>query len=197
MNYVPQICDVILASTGADLVILNSGTLRSDQVHPAGDFTMRDLVNVIPMRDPLTVLKVSGKVLLEVLENGVSMYPKLEGRFPQVAGLSFAFDPRKVPGTRVDPQFVRIGDEYLNVEQTYRMATKSYLKSGCDGYVMLRTAEVELDEDVCPEIGLAVQNHFQAINIRQGKTKKHSKHRQSLVTLSRRYDLIFFLCMQF
>lgn len=26
------ICDVILASTGADLVIVNSGTFRSDQV---------------------------------------------------------------------------------------------------------------------------------------------------------------------
>lgn len=54
-------CDVVLAATGADLVILNSGTFRSDQVHPAGDFTMRDLTNVIPMRDPLVVLKVSGR----------------------------------------------------------------------------------------------------------------------------------------
>lgn len=54
-------CDVILAATGADLVILNSGTFRSDQVHPAGDFTMRDLTNIIPMRDPLVVLKVTGK----------------------------------------------------------------------------------------------------------------------------------------
>lgn len=34
-----------------------------------------------------------------------------------------------------------------------------------------------------------MQNHFQAINMRMGKTKKHSKHRQSLVTLSRRYTL--------
>lgn len=54
-------CDVVLAATGADLVILNSGTFRSDQVHPAGDFTMRDLTNIIPMRDPLVALKVTGK----------------------------------------------------------------------------------------------------------------------------------------
>ncbi|XP_071053537.1 mannosylglucosyl-3-phosphoglycerate phosphatase isoform X2 [Onthophagus taurus] len=184
------VCDVVLAATGADLVVLNSGTFRSDQVHPAGEFTMRDLVNVIPMRDPLTVLLISGKTLIDVLENGVKMYPKLEGRFPQVAGLSFAFDPRKPPGSRVDKRFIRIGDEYINEDQMYRLATKSYLKSGCDGYVMLRNAAVDLDEDVCPELGLAIQNHFQAINIRQGKTKKLSKHRQSLVTLSRRHSLV-------
>ena len=54
------VCDVILASTGADLVILNSGTLRSDTVHPAGNFTMRDLVTIIPMMDPLVVISVTG-----------------------------------------------------------------------------------------------------------------------------------------
>ena len=55
------VCDVILASTGADLVVLNSGTLRSDQVHPAGNFTMRDLVTIIPMMDPLVVISVTGR----------------------------------------------------------------------------------------------------------------------------------------
>ncbi|XP_008195349.1 mannosylglucosyl-3-phosphoglycerate phosphatase isoform X3 [Tribolium castaneum] len=180
------VCDVVLAATGADLVILNSGTFRSDQVHPAGDFTVRDLTNIVPMRDPLVILKLTGKQILEALENGVCMYPKLEGRFPQVAGVSFAFDPSKAPGQRVDPAFVRIGDEYLNLEQNYRLATKSYMHSGCDGYVMLKDAEVLVDEGECPELGLAIQNHFQAINMRLGKTKKHSKHRQSLVTLSRR-----------
>ncbi|XP_044745573.1 mannosylglucosyl-3-phosphoglycerate phosphatase isoform X2 [Coccinella septempunctata] len=184
------VCDVVLAATGADLVILNSGTFRSDQVHPAGDFTMRDLTNIIPMRDPIVVLKVTGQELLAALENGVSMYPKLEGRFPQVAGISFAFDPRKPVGQRVDPTFVRIGDEYLKLEQEYRLATKSYLHNGRDGFTMFEKAEVLVDEGECPELGMAIQNHFQAINMRLGKTKRHSKHRQSLVTLSRRHSLV-------
>lgn len=79
---------------------------------------------------------------METLENGVSMYPKLEGRFPQVAGISFAFEPNKPPGKRVDPNFIRIGDEYLKLNQHYRLATKSYMHSGCDGYVMLKDAEI-------------------------------------------------------
>lgn len=46
-----------------------------------------------------------------------------------------------------------------------------------------------MDEDTCPEIGLAIQNHFKAIDVRMGK-RKHSKHRQSLVSLSRRHSLV-------
>lgn len=79
---------------------------------------------------------------MDALENGVSKYPKLEGRFPQVAGISFAFDPQQPPGKRVDPQFVRIGDEYLIPDQRYRLATKTYLYSGCDGYSVLKNAKV-------------------------------------------------------
>lgn len=140
------VCDVVLASTGADLVIINSGTLRSDTVHAPGAFTLRTLTSIVPMRDPLVVLQVTGnnqyfdlekyflhccnfkftlahilvnsffppygmskickifvagQDLLAALENSVSAYPKLEGRFPQVAGVCFAFDPSKPPGSRV------------------------------------------------------------------------------------------------
>lgn len=184
------ICDVVLAATNADCVLINSGTLRSDTVHSAGDFTLGDLTHVIPMMDPLVLLSVTGEQILATLENGVSGYPKLEGRFPQVAGISFAFDPNKPPYARVDPQFVRIGDEYLDLNARYRLATKTYLFSGCDGYDVLKNAKVLVDEEGTPELGLAVRNHFQAINMRLGKTGKHSKHRQSLVTLSRRHSLV-------
>ncbi|XP_034243359.1 trifunctional nucleotide phosphoesterase protein YfkN isoform X2 [Thrips palmi] len=184
------VCDVVLAATGADLVIINSGTLRSDMIHEPGAFTLGTLTSIVPMRDPLVVLEVTGQVLLDALENSVSAYPKLEGRFPQVAGVSFAFDPSKPPGSRVDPELVRIGDEYLQPTQTYALATKMYLHGGSDGYTMLKDAKAIMDEEECPELGLAIQNHFQAINMRLGKTNRHSKHRQSLVTLSRRHSLV-------
>jgi 5'-nucleotidase len=44
------ICDIALAATGADVVMINSGTFRSDQIHDAGPFTMKDLVSIIPMQ---------------------------------------------------------------------------------------------------------------------------------------------------
>lgn len=82
-----------------------------------------------------------GEIILQALENGVSKYPELEGRFPQVAGIRFAFDPEAPPGQRVDPLLVRIGDEYLVMDQTYKLSTKNYLYNGCDGYTMLQNCE--------------------------------------------------------
>lgn len=183
------VCDVLLAATGADLVIINSGTFRSDQVHPAGDFTLRDLSTIIPMRDPLVVVEASGDTILKILENGVCKYPSLEGRFPQVAGISFAFDPTKPPGSRIANEVVKIGDEYLSPKQMYRLAVKKYLHLGNDGFTMLPQCRELVSDDMCPEIGMAIQNHFSAINVRTGKSR-HSKHRQSLVTLSRRHSLV-------
>ena len=54
---------------------------------------------------------------MEALENGVSQYPKLEGRFPQVAGVNFAFDPDQPAGSRIDPEFVRIQGEYIDLKK--------------------------------------------------------------------------------
>lgn len=47
----------------------------------------------------------------------------------------------------------------------------------------------QMDDEACPELGLTLQNHFRAIDVRQGKSK-HSKHRQSLITLSRRHSMV-------
>ncbi|XP_055387201.1 mannosylglucosyl-3-phosphoglycerate phosphatase isoform X2 [Condylostylus longicornis] len=183
------ICDVILSATGADVVMINSGTFRSDQIHPIGPFTMKDLINIIPMRDHMIMLEITGKCLLDALENSVSGYPKLEGRFPQVAGISFAFDPKKKPFKRIDPTLVFVADESINLSQTYKTCIKSYMYCGCDGYTMFKNATVLLDEDLAPELGMAIQNHFAAIDTRMGKGR-HTKHRQSLVTLSRRHSMI-------
>lgn len=206
------VCDVVLSATGADVVILNSGTFRSDQIHPPGPFTMRDLVNIIPMHDPLVVLEVTGQVILDALQNAVSAYPKMEGRFPQVSGVSFVFDPRKQPPeTRVIPELVQVADEWLDVKQNYSLCVKSYMHGGCDGFSMFKDAKVlvsrlwqsslwfrslmillislQMSVEECPELGLTLQNHFRAIDVRLGKTK-HSKHRQSLITLSRRHSMV-------
>lgn len=135
------VCDIMVASTNADLALLNSGSFRSDAVQPAGPFFLKDLLNILPMIDPLVLLEVTGPQLLKCLENGVSQYPKLEGRFPQVSGISFAFDPQKPSGMRVDATFVKIGDHYLDMDpkskKKYRLVTKAYLGNGKDGYDVL------------------------------------------------------------
>ena len=39
--------------------------------------------------------------VIAALENGVSQYPKLDGRFPCVSGLRFSFDPSASPGSQL------------------------------------------------------------------------------------------------
>lgn len=78
------ITNIMLEATDADVALLNSGTLRSDKVHSKGEFRLRDLVSILPMVDILVVIELTGLKLIETLESGVSKYPALEGRFPQV-----------------------------------------------------------------------------------------------------------------
>ena len=41
------------------------------------------------MEDKLVMLRMSGDLILKLLENGVSLYPKYDGRFPAVSGIRF------------------------------------------------------------------------------------------------------------
>ena len=58
------ICDLILLSMGCDCVIINSGTIRSDCITPAGEFTVGDLKKIIPFPDLMVVLICDGFSLL-------------------------------------------------------------------------------------------------------------------------------------
>ncbi|XP_014661915.1 PREDICTED: mannosylglucosyl-3-phosphoglycerate phosphatase-like isoform X2 [Priapulus caudatus] len=185
-----MIADIMLAATHANVALYNAGTLRSDRVHQRGDFTMKDLISILPMVDNLVVLKITGAQLLEALENGVSMYPKLEGRFPQVAGVCFAFDPSKPAGSRVDSRYVKVGQDYLEVHKEYSIVTKSYIASGKDGYDVFKDCDVLMNEELCPVLITAVKNFFKSVNIVKGLTPCKSRHRQSLVSLQRRNSLL-------
>ena len=62
-NIGSYICDLIMLSVAADCVIINSGTLRSDCITPAGEFTVGDLKKIIPYPDQIVVLLCNGKYL--------------------------------------------------------------------------------------------------------------------------------------
>jgi 5'-nucleotidase len=76
---------------------------------------------------------MSGSDVVEALENGVSQYPKLEGRFPCVSGVSFEFVPNQPPGARVVASSVMVDGKPIVADRLYRVATKEYLAMGKDG----------------------------------------------------------------
>ncbi len=122
--------DAFRSTTGADVALTNGGGIR-DSI-PAGDITKKQLVTVFPFGNYVVTLNVTGEQLLAVLENGVSRYPDADGRFPQVSGISFKFDPAQEIGSRVFD--VKVGEEELDLTKTYVLATNDYIAIGGDEY---------------------------------------------------------------
>lgn len=102
----------------------------------AGPVTIGVLTNVI--HDVLVVLKVPGKALIEALENCVSMYPNLSGRYCSVSGIEFTWDCSKKPNNRVLVETVKVNGAPVDLEKVYRVAVHSFSSKGGDGFVCFK-----------------------------------------------------------
>jgi 5'-nucleotidase len=126
-----------------DICILNSGSLRTDNIIPAGPFKYNDLLTMLPNIEPFIVIKITGAQLLVALENGVGSVPALEGKFPCISGIRVKYDSSKEPGQRIIR--VKIGKELLNENKLYTCATTTFLKKGKDGYTVFKDCELVRD----------------------------------------------------
>jgi 5'-nucleotidase len=158
------IADLMRHATSADVAILNSGTLRSDCVLPAGNILMKDLVAILPMCDSLVVLEVTGAQLRIALENGVSQYPRLEGRFPQVSGVSFTFDANLPPNSRIVGD-IKVGGHVALPDATFKVVLKEYMSKGKDGYNVLADCKTLVDSEHAPILATTVRNAFTELSI--------------------------------
>lgn len=132
----------------ADVAILNSGTLRSDKMFKAGIITLGDLNDINPYRKTVTKVSITGAQLLVALEAGVSKYPALEGRFPQVSNIYFEFDPKKDPMSRINRNTIMVIGKPLEMDHIYTLAIPSYLADGKDGYDILLECTPLIDPDL-------------------------------------------------
>ncbi len=139
------LADAMRRDTGADLAILNSGSIRSNRVYPAGDLTRRDLAAIHPFGGVVCEVAADGRTVRAALEHGVSRLGEGSGRFPQVSGLRLRVDPSRPVGERV--REVEVGGAALEPEKTYRLAIGDYLLKGGDGYDMLAGAEVRVNPE--------------------------------------------------
>nr|XP_015221588.1 PREDICTED: trifunctional nucleotide phosphoesterase protein YfkN-like isoform X2 [Lepisosteus oculatus] len=178
------ITNAMLEATHADVALLNSGTLRSDRIHPAGPFTMHDLMQILPITDPVLVVEATGQQLLEALENGVRNYPELDGRFPQVAGIEFGFDPNAEPGHRIVFETVNVQGQNLEKSKTYLTAIKEYLAKGKDGYAVFLNCRWMFDIENAQILSTILINHFESAKIVQGLKICKSGHRMGLIRAS-------------
>ncbi len=126
-----------VADQGAQIAIANSGGLRASI--DEGEVTMGEVLTVLPFQNTLSTFEISGQGVIDALENGVSQVEEVKGRFPQVAGLSFTWDPSVAPNEgRITEVMVAEGDGFVPIDPaaTYLVVTNNYVRNGGDGYKM-------------------------------------------------------------
>ena len=121
---------------GVTIAIQNGGGLRASI--DAGEVTMGEVLTVLPFQNTLSTFEVSGAVIKAALENGVSQVEEGAGRFPQVAGMAFTWDPDAAPGSRIVEVMVADGGAMVPLDEAkvYKVVTNNYVRGGGDGYRM-------------------------------------------------------------
>jgi 5'-nucleotidase len=127
------VSDAIRSGTGADVALLNSGTLRLDNVIRPGPISNHQLEAIFPFADQTRVVTfpLTGTGLRRLLEHGVSTGVLGTGGFLQVSGLSFTFDPSKPSGRRLIGDIRRVSGRALAPGDSVRVAFGVY--SACEG----------------------------------------------------------------
>lgn len=142
------ITDALIAETGAQIAITNGGGIRANI--DAGAITLGEVLTVLPFGNLASTLELTGADVIAALETGVSSITVGEdgvisrdgaaGRFPQVSGLRFSFDPTQEAGSRVVSVEVLNDEgvyEPIDPEAVYSVATNDFMRTGGDGYVVL------------------------------------------------------------
>ena len=145
------------AGESVDAAITNGGGIRA--TIEAGDITKKDINTVLPFGNTLSIIKITGAELLEVLEASTFCTPEAIGGFPQVSGIVFTVDTSKsydqgdeYPGTtyfapksinRVTIQSV--GGKDFDPAATYTIATNDFMASGGDTYYRFVNATANYD----------------------------------------------------
>lgn len=127
----------------ADLGFLFGGCIRNKRIYKKDElFTYEDAKAELKFPDKFAVIEVSGQMLLEALENGVSKMPVNFGGFPQLSDMVYAFDVDRPVGHRILPDSVYIQGKPLDPDRMYRVATSSPMVEGVNGYEMFKKAKV-------------------------------------------------------
>ncbi len=169
------IADAMRAATGADITITNGGGIRADRTYDPGTvLTRRDILSELPFGNVTVVTELPGSQVLAALENGVSQVENGAGRFPQVAGISFAFDASAPAGSRVSE--VMVGDAALDLNKVYSVATNDYMLGGGDGYTSLGGGRIVIDKGNGNLMANDVMNYIAAsgkvTNMLEGRIRK-------------------------
>lgn len=123
------LADILRRASGADIAVMNSGSLRAD-FHP-GEVTVEDVLNVYPFIGAYRVVEVDGEGVRELLEHSYALHYG----YAQMAGVEATYDSRRPVGERLIE--ARVDGEPLDPARRYTVASSAFLANGGDDYAML------------------------------------------------------------
>jgi 5'-nucleotidase len=136
------ITDAIRNDSFVDIAVYNSGGIRADI--DEGEITEGEIIAVLPFGNVVSTMELTGVDVLAMLEHGVSLggdaTVRGSGRFLQVSGLRYTWDPTLPVGNRVVSVEVMNADgEFMPLDpsEIYSVATNDFIRSGGDDFVML------------------------------------------------------------
>ena len=125
---------------GIQIAIQNGGGLRSSI--DAGEVTLGEVFTVLPFQNTLATFQIKGAAIKDALENAVAQYddPDKDGRFAQVAGMTFVINKDNASGQRITDIMVSEGGSFvpLDADKTYGVVTNNFVRNGGDGYAMFK-----------------------------------------------------------
>ena len=144
------IADLLRAKYKTDFALTNGGGIRD--TFPAKtytpvdtklvrtgtgplDVTLGDALTVYPFGNQVATTIVTGENLWKALENGVGGNYPGDGRFPQVSGFKFTFDPTKAVGSRIVSVTKNDGTAIAKDQTVYTLTTLDFIIYGGDGYL--------------------------------------------------------------
>lgn len=158
------ITDAFRKATAADVALMNGGSIRADELIPAGELSVRDVLSMLPFKNKLIKIEITGATLRAALEHGVSRSAEdaEPGGFPQVSGIQFSFDASRPAGSRIVA--VKVNGLPLNDTRKYTLTTTTFLAiDGGDGYSMFKGATVVLPPEKAPLDSEAVQRAITSV----------------------------------
>lgn len=135
----------------ADLSFQNGGGVREDV--GIGDVTVGKIYNVLPFKNTLVKLEMTGSEVQKTLEDAIDgvVTQNNTGSYPYTGGLRWKVDFSQEKGSRIsDLQLRNSKGEYLPLEvaKTYKVITIDFLANGGDYYATLKNISGERRTDV-------------------------------------------------
>ncbi|MEL6900160.1 MAG: 5'-nucleotidase C-terminal domain-containing protein [Cyanobacteria bacterium J06606_4] len=140
----------VVVPAGGTSKPIEKATEEVPNVKPEGGISETDIANTLRFNNGLTLVTVTAEELVDVVEHGVGATTlddaNTQGRFPQVSGLEFSFDPTAEAGDRIQSLVVvgengkdadvvvKKGEIVGDAERTFRVVTSDFLAGGGDGY---------------------------------------------------------------